>query len=345
MKAYFFDFGKGLRERGQRGSIVLYVMVVVALISLVFVGWLELMTNRVRTVDVQVYSMKRRLAYENARVLLRQYLVSVVQNADAGTAFSASLADGWGSLTVAADWSKTPGGWIDPVTDSNLFFPSCSGWFTSGGASALTATLASTVNVSEAGGAQTLTETVTAVLHTRSWGTLDAYVDAAVAALTAEAVDGDVEHLVDAPSDNWYVSDGAGNVTLKLNQGPPLVITVSNALVLSIEGEPLDSVVACTVYVDQSATGTALTDINFVGSNGMPFYLGVSNPAAAVRLDLNFQAGETWEMTAVFDGTAAQIAVAPAAWNGYIITDGSFLPVDTANLRTRGWDEIYNSYP
>lgn len=319
---------------------MLYVMVVVALISLLFVGWLELMTNRVRTVDVQVYSMKRRLAYENARVLLRQYLVSVVQNTDAGTAFSASLADGWGSLTVAADWSKTPVGWIDPVTDSNLFFPSCSGWFTSGGASALTATLASTVNVSEAGGAQTLTETATAVLHTRSWETLDAYVDAAVAAATAEAVDGSV-----AGTETWYDSDGAGNVTLRLNQGPPLVITVSNAVVLSIEGEPLDSVVACTVYVDQSATGTALTDINFVGSNGMPFYLGVSNPAAAVRLDLNFQAGETWEMTAVFEGTAAQIAVAPAAWNGYIITDGSFLPANTANLRTRGWDEIYNSYP
>lgn len=331
----------------SRGSVMLYVLVVVALISLVFVGWLELMSNRAQTVEIQVYNMKRRLAYENGRALLRQYLVSEVPGKPPSTeigAVSASLSDGWGTLSIAA-WDKTPiGDWVDPQTDSNLLLGSMTGWFTSAAGSAMTATISTTVDLAEEGGsASTIAEPVSVVLHTRTWGDIGAY----VAANGASSVDATAAHAAGvAPL--WYVCDGAGAVTVyldpSLDTAIPLAVSVTNATSLTMVGSAVTAVTNPVIYVDQSASATLAT-VTFSGSNAREFYLAVKNPLGAVRMNLDFAAGSSWVMTSVWEDTAVQLRNAPGSLFGYILTNGSFLPADTVNLRPNGWDEVYGSYP
>lgn len=324
-----------------KGSIILYVLVLIAIVSLLFVGWIELMTARGQTTDILTYSIKRRIAAQNANAILRQYLTSNVLNTSTGSLPEISLPNGWGGVAVPTTWTKAPGDWAYPDSNANPFNPSGTGAYNT----TLMANLTWTISIAEEGIDASANEAALAVVRTRSWTDISAWF-AAPSPYTIYTIDADTltKNATTAPF--WFTSNNSTHaVTIDLTASPPYVIQVSNSTNCTINGNA--TVAAATanhsisILIDNSAT-TALTNIAFVGNNYQPLYLALSNPIAAARINWNFTSGASWKMTSVLQVAPVQINNAPTI-DGFILYDASSsaLNANTSILRTQGWDEIY----
>lgn len=113
-----------------RGGVLIYALVIVALVSLLLTGWIELMIVRGNQVGEMEKSIQRRLALANSTALFRQYLISQVLPGTSGAALGpVTLGGDWGGLSVVSSWTGSPFASSAPVLQINPFNPGGGGGF------------------------------------------------------------------------------------------------------------------------------------------------------------------------------------------------------------------------
>jgi hypothetical protein len=317
----------------RSGSVLLFVLVLVAIVSLIFVGWIEIMTARTNLTEVLSYSIQRRVAFQNSRAMFHSYMINVALNNSSGALSSPVMAEGadssWGSLEVLA-WENNSATWQNPGVPPNAFMPVEGSYDPP-----LQAFFGQSVAISEEGRTESVVRPMIGVVRTRTWANI---------AVPAQTIAGNVVKLAaDAPL--WYVSDGSGNITITLASLPFGEIGISDVTNLTLVGDPDSEGFPLTLHMDLQSS-PALTTIACSGSNLRPLTIALRQPVAAPRFDWSFGSGQTWISDAVFLDSPVQISNG-SSFQGFLLTNSSVLPANLPRriLRPNGWNEIYLSPP
>jgi hypothetical protein len=315
------------------GSALLFVLVLVAIISLVFVGWIEIMTARTNLTEVMNYSVQRRVAYLNSRAMLHSYMTLVALNTSNGALSPPVMASGsdasWGSLEILP-WQNDAAGWQNPGEPPNAFIPGDGAY-----SPPLQAFFGQSVAIVEENITDSTIRPLTGVLRTRTWGSIP---------VPAQTIMGDVEKAAGvAPL--WYVSNGAGSMTINLADAPSSEIGVAAVTNLTLIGDPDPGGFPLVLHLDLQ-THAALTNMVSAGTNLRPLIIALRQPVAAPRFDWSFASGQTWIAEGIFVDAPVQFFNGNN-FQGYLLTNSSVLPGNLPRriLRPNGWNEIYLSPP
>jgi hypothetical protein len=316
-----------------RGSALLFVLVLVAIISLVFVGWIEIMTARTNLTEVMNYSVQRRVAYLNSRAMLHSYMNLVALNASSGALTPPVMASGpdesWGSLEILP-WENDPAGWQNPGNPPNAFIPGDGAY-----SPPLQAFFGQRVEIAEENITELAVRPMIGVLRTRTWAGIP---------VPAQTIMGNVAKAAEvAPL--WYVSNGEGSVTINLADAPGSEIGVAAVTNLTLLGDPDPDGFPLLLRMDLQSH-EALTNIVSSGTNVRPLTLALHQPVAAPRFDWSFAPGHIWIAEGIFVDAPVQFFNG-GNFQGYLLTNSSVLPGNLPRriLRPNGWNEIYLSPP
>lgn len=321
------------RPTSLQGSTLLFVLVLVAILSLVFVGWIEIMTARTNLTETISYSVQRRISYLNSRAMLQAYMNLVAINASSGQLSPAVMAEGanssWGSLEIAP-WQNVTAGWQNPGEPPNAFLPGDGAY-----SPPLQAFFGQTLSLAEEAATQSAIRPMIGILRTRSWGSLP---------IPTQSIAGNV---VKAPGDAplWYSSDGSGNVTVNLATLPFGELGISATTNLTLAGDPNPDGFPILLRLDLQSS-SALSNLNSSGTNLRPLTIALRQPIAAPRFNWTFGAGQTWLGEAIFVDAPVQFSNGNN-YQGFLLTNSSVLPANLPRriIRPNGWNEIYLSPP
>jgi len=98
---------KKFSARSDSGSVILYTLLIVAVSTLLFVGWIEVMLVRGNYVNTIENAIQRRVGLANSEALLRQYAMSQVMVGTSGGGVAAQLDAGWGGIEILP-WNGSP---------------------------------------------------------------------------------------------------------------------------------------------------------------------------------------------------------------------------------------------
>ena len=116
----------------ERGSVLLYALVLMALCSLIFAGWVELLMARANFSGLAEESARARIAEANGDAILREAVLRQVVPSASGNLTSATtfqLPDGAGRAWIEAQWSGPPAAAAGIMPLWNPFSPGRGGGF------------------------------------------------------------------------------------------------------------------------------------------------------------------------------------------------------------------------
>jgi hypothetical protein len=300
--------------RGPSGSVLLYVLVLVALVSLLFAGWIHLMVARGDTTEIMSATMQQRISAANARQLFRQYLRNQVPDRPVGSLAETGLAGGWGSVEVLP-WEKNVGNWQQSTPLGNSLRPLGS----SGFHPPISAVFRWSTPVPVAGGGVAeFSASANAVVRTRTFNEFQAGVTTGspfiVTANTPKPAEEDP---------TWFAVDDAGEVTINLpalDPDFPAKIQVMEPTRLVLLGSDSPDTSPVEILVDDTAVASALIEVRFVGNNLRPLTLGIGQLVVSGRAEWNFSEGSLWRMQAILQDAPIEINHAAALlgtiWTG-----------------------------
>jgi hypothetical protein len=97
-----------MKTSPTRGSALLLVLLLIAVVGLLTAGWIALVSARGNLVEQNAAAVQRRIALENSRALAQEFLLERVLPSTSGAAFNYDLPDtGWGGISIPS-WSGAP---------------------------------------------------------------------------------------------------------------------------------------------------------------------------------------------------------------------------------------------
>ncbi len=92
------------RRQGQRGSVLVIGLLLVAFGTLGMTAWVMVIQGRAGLVEALEHSASRRISLENSKAVARRALSELAMGSDSGLAsnYEVTIPDGWGSVSIAA---------------------------------------------------------------------------------------------------------------------------------------------------------------------------------------------------------------------------------------------------
>ncbi len=123
-----------MRKHSQRGTVLVYALIVIAAGAVLLTGWIHVLAARAQFTEQMSAAMTRRATLANSKLFASQYLLQYVLSGSYTGAVSASLGDGSASFSLTGPASGQPA-WVplESVGVSaavNSFSPGAGGGYT-----------------------------------------------------------------------------------------------------------------------------------------------------------------------------------------------------------------------
>jgi len=88
--------------RSHSGGVLIYALILILVAAAMTAGWVSVMGAQVLYAGEFATAVQRRIAFENASAVARQYALTNVVTKNSAAGVSASVGSGWGAVTIAA---------------------------------------------------------------------------------------------------------------------------------------------------------------------------------------------------------------------------------------------------